>query len=43
MRFLKAHGVYLNYGMEDLEHDIRESDRISALRAAETPAEHRAG
>jgi hypothetical protein len=29
--FLKEHGVYLNYSMEDLEHDIRESDRIVAI------------
>ena len=41
--FLKAHGVYLNYGMEDLEHDIRESDRMSALRAARAPTEQRTG
>jgi hypothetical protein len=26
-----------------LEHDIRESDRIMALLAAETEADHRAG
>jgi len=32
--FLKEHGVYLNYGMEDLEHDIREVDRMKALLAA---------
>lgn len=32
--FLKEHGVYLNYGMEDLEHDIREADRMNALLAA---------
>jgi hypothetical protein len=28
--FLKEHGVYLQYGMEDLEHDMREADRIVA-------------
>ncbi len=39
--FLKEHGVYLNYGMEDLEHDIREGDRIVALGTAETQTEHR--
>jgi hypothetical protein len=26
--FLKARGVYINYSMTDLEHDIREADRI---------------
>jgi hypothetical protein len=42
--FLKEHGVYLNYSMEDLEHDIRESDRLIALRAATKAAiEQRAG
>jgi Uncharacterised protein family (UPF0175) len=29
--FLKDHGVYLNYSMEDLERDIREADRIVAI------------
>ncbi len=29
--FLEEHGVYLNYGMEDLEHDIPEADRYLAL------------
>ena len=29
--FLKEHGVHLNYSMADLEHDIRESDRIVAM------------
>jgi len=41
--FLKEHDMYLNYGMDDLEHDMREADRISALLAAETPAEHLVG
>jgi hypothetical protein len=41
--FLKEHGVYLNYGVEELEHDIRESDRIIALREAQAIAEQRAG
>jgi hypothetical protein len=40
--FLKDHGVYLNYGMEDLEHDIREADRLNALMA-QAPTEHRVG
>jgi hypothetical protein len=40
--FLKEHGVYLNYGIEALEHDIRESDRMLALLAAEAAAEQRA-
>jgi hypothetical protein len=29
--FLKEHGVHLHYSMADLEHDIRESDRIVAM------------
>ncbi len=41
--FLKEHGVYLNYGVEELEHDIRESDRIIALREGQAIAEQRAG
>jgi hypothetical protein len=42
--FLKEHGVYLNYSMEDLEHDIRESDRILAiLNARDVAAEQRPG
>src|SRR5580698_10558607 len=41
--FLKDHDVYLNYDMEDLEHDIRESDRLMALRAAKAITEQRAG
>jgi hypothetical protein len=36
--FLKEHGVYLNYSMEDLEHDIHESDRILAIRHAHDAA-----
>jgi hypothetical protein len=41
--FLKEHGVYLNYGVEELEHDIRESDRIIALREEQAIIEQRAG
>lgn len=26
--FLKDHDAYLNYGREDLEHDIREGDKL---------------
>ena len=32
--FLKAHDVYRNYSMTDLEHDICEADRIIALLQA---------
>lgn len=36
--FLKAHCVLLNYSIEDLEHDIRESDRVLAiLKTREIP------
>jgi hypothetical protein len=42
--FLKEHGVYLNYSMEDLEHDIREADRIVAiLNTRDAAGEHRPG
>ena len=42
--FLKEHGVYLHYDMEDLEHDMREADRIVAmLKARDAADEHRAG
>ena len=42
--FLKEHGVYLNYSMEDLEHDIREADRIVAiLNARDAASEQRVG
>jgi hypothetical protein len=42
--FLKRHDVHLNYGMEDLEHDIREADRMLAvLNARESASEQRAG
>jgi hypothetical protein len=30
--FLKQHGVYLHYGLEDWEHDMREADRYFALK-----------
>ncbi len=36
--FLKEHGVYLHYDMEDLEHDIREGDRILAILRARDAA-----
>jgi hypothetical protein len=42
--FLKEHGVYLNYSMVDLEHDIREADRIVAiLNARDAASEQRVG
>ncbi|HYA19017.1 MAG TPA: UPF0175 family protein [Bryobacteraceae bacterium] len=42
--FLKEHGVYLHYDMQDLEHDMREADRIVAmLKARDASDEHRAG
>ena len=42
--FLKAHGVYLHYGMEDLERDMREGDRILAiLNTRDADGEHRPG
>ena len=42
--FLKEHGVYLNYSMNDLEHDMREADRIVAcLKASEAVGDHRLG
>lgn len=42
--FLKEHGVYLNYSMKDLEHDMREADRIVAiLDARDAACEHRPG
>ena len=40
--FLKEHGVYLNYSMEDLEHDIVEGDRMLAiLHARDAASEQR--
>jgi len=39
--FLKEHGVYLHYSMEDLEHDLAEARRFARLKA-DSP-EHRAG
>ncbi len=39
--FLKEHGVYLHYSMEDLEHDLAEARRFATLKA-DSP-EHRAG
>jgi hypothetical protein len=42
--FLKEHGVCLHYGMEDLEHDIREADRIvSILNARDAAGAQRVG
>src|SRR5271170_6066658 len=42
--FLKAHGVYLNYSMADLEHDMREADRVVALlQTSEGVGEQRPG
>jgi hypothetical protein len=42
--FLKEHGVHLHYSMADLEHDIRESDRIVAMLVARrSSAEQLAG
>ncbi len=37
--FLKEHGVYLNYSMEDLERDIREGDRMLAILNARDAAD----
>jgi hypothetical protein len=41
--FLKEHGVYLHYTLDDWEHDKREADRIISLRAAEIHTEDPAG
>jgi hypothetical protein len=42
--FLKEHGVHLHYSMADLEHDIRESDRIVAMfKARKSSGEQPAG
>jgi hypothetical protein len=42
--FLKENRVYLHYGPEELEHDMRETDRMLAmLNAHEATGEHRAG
>jgi hypothetical protein len=38
--FLKDHGVYLHYTKEDLEHDMREADRIVALINARESGAH---
>jgi|ERR1700733_5575147 hypothetical protein len=38
--FLKEHGVYLHYSMDDAEHDLAEARRYPKLKAAST--EHRA-
>jgi hypothetical protein len=36
--FLKEHGVHLNYGIEDAEHDLAEVRRYAELtQAEETP------
>jgi hypothetical protein len=39
--FLKEHGVYLHYSMEDWEHDLAEVRRFGALKT-DVP-EHQAG
>jgi hypothetical protein len=41
--FLKEHGVFMHYTLEDLEHDMREADRIVALMDAARPTEQRPG
>jgi len=41
--FLKEHGVYLHYSLEDLEHDIREADRYGTLEATRHSVENRVG
>jgi len=37
--FLKAHGVYLNYGIDDAEHDLAEARRNADLM--QTQVTHR--
>lgn len=32
--FLKEHGLYIHYDMDDLEHDMREVDRVTGLMKA---------
>jgi predicted HTH domain antitoxin len=39
--FLKEHGVFLHYGLEDLDHDMREADRIVGLKDSACSTEHR--
>jgi hypothetical protein len=40
--FLKQHGVYLQYDMDDLEHDMREADRmLTLLNSGESGGEQR--
>jgi hypothetical protein len=41
--FLKEHGVYLHYTLDDLEHDLAEARRYSTLTEAQQPIEQRAG
>ncbi len=42
--FLKEHGVYLHYGPEELELDMRQADRMLAmLNERETTGERRIG
>jgi len=41
--FLKEHGVYLHYSLEDLEHDIREADRHGTLETTRHSVENRVG
>ena len=38
--FLKQHGVSSHYGLDDLEHDMQEADRIVALLKANRPEQY---
>jgi hypothetical protein len=40
--FLKAGNVNLHYGLEDLEHDIREAERIPSLGSSDLDNQRRA-
>ncbi len=42
-QFLNEHDVYLHYGIDDWEHDKRESDRVLALIQANRSLEQRPG
>jgi Uncharacterised protein family (UPF0175) len=39
--FLKEHGVYLSYGIEDAEHDLAEIRRYEEVMRSEPPADPR--
>lgn len=41
--FFKERGVYLQYSMEDLEHDLAEAGRYPAWKAARGSKEQNAG